>query len=86
MNEKQRAALESCILAFPKTAAIEKDTGKRLKDFSDQQLLGAALTGAVVRGLSAEETVEIFRTKFGVGLEDMRRATAPIIRHLTRNN
>jgi hypothetical protein len=61
-------------------------TGERLEDFSDQNLLSAALLVAYYEDLPAKNIRLFFQTNFGLKIDDLREAFGLIVEHVAQNN
>jgi hypothetical protein len=61
-------------------------TGEHLEDFSDQNLLGAALLVACYQDLPVDDIIPFFQTNFGLQTADLREALHPLLQHIAKNN
>jgi hypothetical protein len=86
MNQHQRKLLKDYINAWPRTASMLQCTGERLEDFSDQNLLGAAVLVAYYEDLPAKTIRPFFQTNFGLDIDDLREALQLIVEHVAHNN
>jgi hypothetical protein len=86
MNNDQRESLKTYINAYPRTTPILQDTGEYLEDFSDQNLLVAALLVAYHQGLLARNIRPFFGTKFNLQADELREALELLVQHIIQNN